>query len=294
MFDYTTIQSPIIFKGDETTAYRDPAVYYDGSRFHLFCTFIENSADGPYWFTVQSVSDDLLRWSAPVKLTPRDKALNFSSPGNVVRAHDGYRLCLQTYCNESGDKYGSENSRIWTMRSDDLVTWEAPRLLRVKGDIPQGDMGRMIDPFLLRDKDDPAKWWCLYKQKGMSASWSYDLENWTYQGRTRCGENVCAITKGDEYFVMHSPEKGLKMLRTNNFARFKRFGGRITLGQKQWPWARGRLTAGFILDLTDDPRYQKYLLFFHATARSERHDFLKNASIGLAWSDDLLDWKYAM
>ena len=28
----------IILKGNDTTAYRDPAVYYDGETFYLFCT----------------------------------------------------------------------------------------------------------------------------------------------------------------------------------------------------------------------------------------------------------------
>jgi hypothetical protein len=30
-------------------------------------------------------------------------------------------------------------------------------------------MGRMIDAYLLADKDEPGKWWCLYKQNGLTA-----------------------------------------------------------------------------------------------------------------------------
>ena len=37
------------------------------------------------------------------------------------------------------------------------------------------------------------------------------------------------------------------------------------LGEKDWPWTNGRLTAGFLLDLRKDPRVGKVLLFFHAS-----------------------------
>ena len=48
-------------------------------------------------------------------------------------------------------------------------------------DVQREDMGRMIDPYLIRDKDEPGKWWCFYKQNGVSYSWSHDLENWTFK-----------------------------------------------------------------------------------------------------------------
>lgn len=293
MFDYHSLRTPIILEGDLHTAFRDPAVYYENGRFHLFCTMVENCPDGPFLYTIQSISDDLLHWSIPRKLTPKDKSLNFSSPGNVVRTPDGYRLCLQTYCRENGEKFGNENSRIWTMHSDDLMHWDSPRLLYVKGDIPVKDMGRMIDPFLLQDKDEPDKWWCLYKQNGASVSWSRDLENWTYHGHTGAGENVCVIVKDNVYILFHSPHNGIGMLKTADFITFEPFGDLITLGQEQWPWAQGRLTAGYVLDLTNVPEYGKFLLFFHGTGpEDERTVFDHSACIGLAWSDDLLHWEY--
>ena len=67
------------------------------------------------------------------------------------------------------------------MRSDDLEHWSDPELLMVKGDdIPVADMGRMIDPYLLEDANEPGKWWCYYKQNGVSMSYSYDLIHWTF------------------------------------------------------------------------------------------------------------------
>ena len=72
------------------------------------------------------------------------------------------------------------DSRIFLMRSDDLVHWDDPELLRVKGDaVPREEMERMIDPYLLEDKDEPGKFWCFYKQAGVSLSWSRDLVHWS-------------------------------------------------------------------------------------------------------------------
>ncbi len=293
MFNFKTIKSPIIFKGDEKTAYRDPAVWYENGVFYLFCTYVECTPDGPYLTTVISKSRNLVDWSKPRELTVRDKSLNFSSPGNVIKTDMGYYLCLQTYCRENGEKYGNERSRVWTMRSDDLENWEEPKLLRVKGDIPVDKMGRMIDPFIVNDLKDPQKWWCLYKQNGVSMSFSYDLENWTYHGKTPCGENVCTVKDGDSYMIFHSPPNGIGVLRTQDLAHFESEGELITLGQSNWDWAKGRITAGFVLDLKNDPEYGKYIMFFHGSGpESEETMFDHHASIGIAWSDDLKNWEY--
>ena len=65
----------------------------------------------------------------------------------------------------------------------------------------QEPIGKMIDPFLLRDKDVPDKWWCFYKQNGnVHCVWSPDLQTWT-TGATELahGENPCVIVQGGEY-----------------------------------------------------------------------------------------------
>ncbi len=294
MFDFDKINSPIILKGSERTAYRDPALYYENGKFHLFCTFVECFDDGPYLTVVQSESSDLVSWTAPREITPRDRALNYSSPGNIVRYNGEYILCLQTYCRENGEKYGNANSRLYTMRSRDLESWSEPEIIKVKGDIPVENMGRMIDPFLIKDRDDQEKWWCLYKQNGVSMSYSYDLENWTFYGKTSSGENVCVIDKDGEYLIFHSPHNGIGVMKTKDFNSFENFCELITLGQDSWEWAKGRLTAGFVLDLKDDPEYGKYLLFFHGSGpEDEETMFDHHASIGLAWSDDLVSWEWS-
>jgi hypothetical protein len=294
--DLSAIPSAIVFRGDAMTAYRDPMVLYSEGWFRLFFTLVRTEPDRqPYSYTAWSKSGDLKNWSAPVIFTPRDQNLNYGSPGNLVRVGDEWVLCLQTYPRPHGETYGNETARIWTMRSKDLERWGEPELLRVKGmDVPQEKMGRMIDPFLLADKDEPGKWWCFYKQNGVSRSWSRDLKTWTYVGHAAAGENACVILDGADYVLFHSPANGIGVKRSRDLKSW-RDQGVLALGQKAWPWAQGRLTAGFVLDLRSDPAVGKALMFFHGSDFPEndpRGGFDTFASIGLAWSDDLKTWAW--
>jgi len=289
------LRSPILFRGDASTAYRDPAAVCDGDWFRLFFTLVRIEGGRPYSYLAWSKSRDLVSWSAPVILTPRDRGLNYGSPGNVVRFGDEWVLCLQTYPRPNGEKYGNASCRLWTMRSKDLEKWGAPELLRVKGpDVPQEKMGRMIDPFLLADKDEPGKWWCLFKQNGVSRSWSRDLKTWSFAGHAPAGENACVVVDADEYVLFHSPANGVGVKRSKELTLW-RDEGVFTLGQREWPWAQGRLTGGFVLDLRRDPRVGQALMFFHGSDFPEedpRGGFDTFASIGLAWSGDLKTWSW--
>lgn len=289
------ITSPIIFRGDDRTAYRDPAAVFHDGTLHLFFTLVTTAEDGQvYLHVATSRSRDLIHWTPPRILTPSDPALNYSSPGNIVRFEGRWVMCLQTYPRPNGEKYGNQTARLWTMSSLDLETWDEPRLLRVKGpDVPREDMGRMIDPFLIADIHDPGKWWCFYKQNGVTMSWSRDLEHWTLFGRTEAGENACVVEENGEYVLIHSPEKnGIGVKRSADLLEW-RDEGEFYLGQKDWPWARGRITAGFVLDLRDDPACGLALLFFHGSGpEDEQVYFDTHASIGIAWSHSLEGWQY--
>lgn len=290
------VPSPILFRGDATTAYRDPAAIYHDGWFRLFFTLVKIEPDGrPFSYVAWSKSRDLVSWTAPKVFTPRDRGLNCGSPGNIARHGDRWVLCLQTYPRPDGEMYGNRDSRIWTMRSEDLETWGALELLRVKGpDVARESMGRMIDPFLLEDRVEPGKWWCFYKQDGVSMSWSRDLRNWTHAGRTSAGENACVIIDGEDYVLFHSPPNGIGVKRSKDL-RDWRDEGLLLLGQGNWPWAKGRLTAGFVLDLRREPKFRKALMFFHGSDFPEtdpRGGFDNYASIGLAWSEDLKHWAW--
>jgi len=58
-----TWESPIIFKGDDTTAYRDPAVLYHNNVFYLFFTLVKTEDGKIYSYTAESHSfEELESW----------------------------------------------------------------------------------------------------------------------------------------------------------------------------------------------------------------------------------------
>jgi len=294
--DFSQLTSPIIFRGDHNYGFRDPAVVYHEGVFHLYFTLSETAADGGYYnMTAYSTTSDLVHWTFPEIITPKDRNLNHSSPGNIIRYDNQWIICLQTYPTPNLETFGTSDSRIWIMRSGDLKNWSEPELLRVKGnDVSREDMGRMIDPYLLEDAQEKGKWWCFYKQNGASMSYSYDLKNWTYVGRVPAGENVTVIRQGEEYVMFHSPSNGIGVKRSKDPKSWGADKRLLTLGQKQWPWAQGRLTAATVIDLTEEASVGKYIMFFHGSSKEglKAHRAHGRASLAIAWSDDLVNWTW--
>ncbi len=255
---------------------------------NLYFTLLEQDGPRQYFYVGMSSSRDLNHWTEPMILTERNPALDYSSPGSILKKGDTFYLCVQSYCRPHGEIYGNNDCRIFFMKSKDLLHWSAPELIRVKGGVPRASMGRMIDPFVLEDRDEPGKYWCFYKQNGVSFSYSHNLQDWTFAGRTDCGENVCVIPRNGFYYLMHSPENGLGLLRTKDFQHFESLGTTF-LRQSQWPWAKDRLTAGFVLDLTEVENMGCYLLFFHGD-NEDAYPF--GATLAMAYGYDLQNWNY--
>ncbi len=124
-------------------------------------------------------------------------------------------------------------------------------------------------------------------------SFTYDFENWTYSGHTDLGENTCVLVENNQYVMFHSPPNGIGIKKSNDLKRWIGWGDPITLGQAEWPWAKGRITAGAVLKINNIPNV-RYLMFFHGSGplTESQGDFDKNASIGIAWSDDLKTWSW--
>lgn len=286
--------SPILFRGDDKVAYRDPTAVYAEGWFHLFFTLVETEDDGQvYMYLAKNKSRNLMDWELPKKLTPRDQSLNYSSPGNVIRYQDRWLICFQSYCRENGEKYGNANSRLYVMETEDLESFSEPRILMVKGDIPVRKMGRMIDPYLLQDAENPEKWWCFYKQNGVSMSYTYDMVNWTFAGHAKAGENVCVLRKDDIYYMFHSPRNGIGILTSKDCVNWEDTGILLTLGQEDWIWSKGRITAGFAMEMPWQEDEKIWLMFFHGSGpEDERVVFDQFASIGIAWSKDLIHWDW--
>ena len=272
----------LIFEQTTKYSYRDPAAYIENGVIYLFFTLVENTPERQYFYVAMSQSTDFVNWSKPKVLTEKDNLKNYSSPGNVVKYKGEYYLCVQTYPREDGQIYGNENSRVFTMKSKDLINWEKPVLIKVKGDTPEKDMERMIDPYILEEN---GRFICFFKQNGVSFSTSEDLTNWQFQGSAKCGENVCVLKNNDKYLVFNSPENGINIMSTRDFKSFNDITT-LYLNQQDKPWAKDRITAGFVTDSSSILPY-KYAMFYHG---DNEDSYLFGASLAVAFSNDLRVW----
>ena len=138
--DFRSIHTPVLFKGDSVTAYRDPMALLHNGEFYLYFTLTEiEKSDSIYMYIGFTKSADLIHWSPVHKITSRNQKLNFSSPGNIIQYKGEWIMCMQTYprpgyTQANMPRYGDSTSRLFIMRSKDLINWSAPELLLVKGD----------------------------------------------------------------------------------------------------------------------------------------------------------------
>jgi sucrose-6-phosphate hydrolase SacC (GH32 family) len=300
---WSAIPSPIIHEGTPTTAYRDPAALYHDEQFRLFFTHVTRADDGKYFWQVgETRSRDLINWTAPRLLTPRDQSLNYSSPGNVLRLKDRWVVCFQSFPTTPGNTvFANDEARIWTMESRDLEHWSDPSLLKVMGDdVPCEDMPHLIDPYLIRDKDDSSTLWCFYKYRRSEIGLSHTsdlegLEGWTRAGTAgSAGENPSVLKDEDGYIMVYAlPGNAIGFKRSEDLVHWQDLRV-LTLGQDEWPWAQGRITAATILDLRATPPVGKYVMFFHGSSEAGKRQWASHgrASLGLAWSDDLVGWQW--
>lgn len=299
------LSSPIVLKGTETVAYRDPLLVWVDQHFLLFYSYVVTDPDQKvYWYTAWSSSTDLKHWSEPHVFTPKSQNLNYSSPGSLDRVGRDWVLALQTIpmngvrMTDAKVKYPEDTSRLWTMRTRDFIHWSQPELLRVKGPgVSQEGMGHMIDPALARDKDTPGKWWCFFKQKGkIFASTSKNLHEWSFHpAPIVTGENPEVIADRGDYLLFYSPENGTGVLRSHDGVTWQQDQPPIILGQKDWPWAETRITAGYVADMRRVRGVGKYVLVCHTMGpgrtRTNRN-ILANCNVVIAWSDDLKHWNW--
>ena len=293
---------PRILTGDGVVAYRDPAVYFDGRRYHLFCTVVSTWKGGPVYSQLFTMSTtDFSDWRGHARLTPEDQKLNFSSPGNVIEFDGKMVLCCCSYPRPGylpTDKvrWADDTARCYVLRKGKKEkAWGEPELMKLKGDdVPFEKMGRMIDPYLVEDPKTPGKWWCFFKQGGVARSWTTDFRTWHYEGKVKGGENVCIVRKDDGKFIMfHSPADGIGLKESEDLVSWTDVGMAEIAGRENWPWAKGRLTAGAVIDCRKNPRVGKYVMFFHGSGpKTELEgDFDRNASIAMVVSDDLIHWR---
>lgn len=279
----------IIFKGNERFAYRDPACYFHNGICHLFFTISEKDSGYMYNRIGHSQSTDLITWSIPEFITPKDKTLNFSSPGNIIEYNNEFLICICSYplLKPFEEEWIADNTaRLYIIRTKNFETFSEPELINPKEGTPPTELGRMIDPYIL-EKDNG--YYLFFKQNGVSRSFSHDLMHWNFLGRSDGGENVCVLKHNEEYLLIHSPENGIAISKSENLEIWTEYLY-TTLLQKEWGWASGRLTAAFAAKLPEGYSH-KYIMFFHGSKDvfPETHG---DATLAAAFTDDFENFVY--
>ena len=105
---------------------------------------------------------------------------------------------------------------------------------------------------------------------------------------------MTVLRQGDEYVMFHSPSNGIGVKRSKDPKSWGPDTQLLTLGQKDWPWSQGRLTAATVVDLRKEPAVGKYVMFFHGSSKEglKAHRAHGAASLAIAWSDDLVNWRW--
>ena len=283
-----------IFVGNEKIAYRDPACIFVDGRYILFMTVSEKVGEYMYNTVGVSESRDLKNFSEIRILTPMDRSKNFCSPGSIVKVGDEYLICITSYPMPepfSVRNFATDDARLYFMRTRDFKNFSEPEIIAVKGDVKVSDMGRMIDPYLFRDKNNENLYHIFFKQDSrVNHSFSEDLKKWTYIGSTDGGENACVLVINDKYCLLHSPENGIGVKYSDDLVSWND-AGIFTLDQEKWSFASGRLTAGFAMEAPENVPY-KYILFFHGSRAECPPETHGAASIALAFTDDFKEFFY--
>ena len=112
-------------------------------------------------------------------------------------------------------------------------------------------------------------------------------------GHAQAGENACVVEYNGGYRMFSSPENGIRVMDSHDLVNWRQSMDDLTLGQAEWDWAKGRLTAGFVMENEKGfGNLPHWIMFFHASRYPETIEFDSYASIAIAYSDDLMTWRW--
>ena len=280
----------VVFKGDETRAYRDPAAFFFDGTCYLFYTYSIRKNGFMYNHIAVSESKDTVHWSSPKVLTPTDLNLNFSSPGNVIKFGDYYYVFICSYpmpysINEKS--FANENARLFYIRTADFNSFSEPERIYPKGkDCPFGLEGRMIDPYVFSREDT---YYLYFKSNGIAFSKSDNIFDWEYIGKFDGGENVCVIDYKGGYRMLHSPDDGIGLMDSEDAVNWTD-KGMLNLDKKTLGISDGRLTAGFAVEYNNKGK-NGWLIFFHQSKKDVYPETHGQASLACVFTNDFNEFE---
>jgi beta-xylosidase len=294
LIDLSIVSNPLIDRRPDF-AVRDPAVVYHDGVFHLFHTTVDCRDASPVTCLEMSLSSDLVNWSSPRRLAGGSEM--FCAPGNVIRHGERWAMCLCSYPIPPGKTWADDSARLYLMESDDLFHWSAPRVMAAQGcQARWARSRRQIDTWLI---PHAGKTYALYKTDGqLGLLVSSDLLHWQEAGPDRpvldrgqmpkgeSMENPCVIRHDGEFLMFFSPCREGRGIATARSADLLHWTDIRYLDFPPLPWAPSGPTAPVVLDLREQAG--RWVMFFHGEDR-QLHPHA--AAIGLAWSEDLVNWR---
>jgi predicted GH43/DUF377 family glycosyl hydrolase len=291
--EWDKLKNPIFDRDRQNIQERDGALFFYDGKFYLYHCAVEYPKLGQYQFYTDLItSTDLIDWSPPQRLW--DAPMGFSSPGNIIRVSDKWILCVQTYPIKRFHWWGSDECRLWISESKDLEHWSFPQVIAKDGSAAHWTWEkRQIDPFIL---PHDGKYWCFYKTSGqLGLLVSEDLQTWKEASPDRpvlarketpdntTVENACVLELNGEFLMFFSPaynKRGIGLARSKDLLHWK-FDQYLKF--PKFSWAKSGPTAPSVIDIRAE--CGKWIMVFHAERRQPHH-----AALGLAWSDDLINW----
>ncbi|MHC4874788.1 MAG: glycoside hydrolase family protein [Planctomycetota bacterium] len=295
MIDFTKLKNPIIDRRPQAFV-RDAALIYHDGVLRCFHTTAEEKGDDRNLYLEVSITEDFVDWQT-TRLTTSN--LNFSSPGNIIRHNGKWVLCVQSYPINKGELWGNDNSRLWLMSSFDLINWSEPEVMVEEGCLCSWVTSpRQIDPYLVLHENE---YYCFYKAESkLGAVKSADLKSWQEVSPDqpiiahadipdkRAIENPCIIKDDNgRYVLFFSPcreGRGVGIAYSDNLIQWEGFK---YLDLPELPWAPNGITAPVVIDMRLETGC--WLMIFHGEDVSEGH----SSALGVAWSENLLDWQFA-
>ena len=291
--DWSSVGSPFVDLDPEVSR-RDPALALVDGVFRCFHTAVEYWLGSFMLFVDVTESHNLIEWSEPMRLTQDE--LNFSSPGNVLRVGDTWRMCVQSYPLPSTAPHAGNDARLWLLESTDLIEWSAPKPIVAAGcRAAWAKTPRQIDPYLV---EHDGRYWCFYKTDGcLGLLVSDDMVHWAEASPDRpvlaatdtpdgsTVENPCVVHNGKEFVLFFAPcrgGRGIGVARSEDLLTWRDV--RYLDFPSTAAWAKGGPTAPMVLDLRD--KCGRWLMAYHGE-RKPPH----GGALGLAWSEDMEHWE---
>ncbi|WP_105615636.1 glycoside hydrolase family protein [Vallitalea okinawensis] len=271
---------------------RDPAVIYHEGTYFCYHTLVEEKEGKRRLKLGLTESTDLDNWSQPIIL--QDSELNFSSPGNVFRHKEKWYLCVQSYPINEGELWGSKDSRLWLMESEDLRNWSEPKCLKQEGCTAKWSKShRQIDPYIEKRNDS---FFCFYKTEGkIGVMISKDLESWVDHDEpvltseqmpdSSTIENPCIIHQDGSYMMFFTPcrpGRGMCMAKSEDLFHWSNIQT-LSIEESFYDWAPNGPSAGMVID--DRNNSGSLLMFIHG-----EYDDKHGAALAVLKSTDLLSW----